>query len=702
MEIVDALIVTLGLDKSNFDRGQKDAQATIKATQDTAQKAGDNSKKLSADELKRLADEQKAKKSADADEQKRQQLAIKRQKEIDDSFKRVGETLGKVSGAAAGLMLVFTGGRGLTSFTQQVVAANDATGMLAKNLGVAPESLSAWEKAVASAGGKAEDARGAMAALADTFESLKHFQVPANAGILQALGIGAGDLEHADTALEKIREKLLAYQKGHSRQDTAWMAGQLGLNPAMTNLLLDPQFTSKMAAARATGATKPDTDAAREWNRSTAEAQNALSKAVSQLFTRVQPALTHFVDGITHWITDLTKPGNELKLDVAAGAVAAFTLGLGVITKRLLAWSVSGILSKAPAVVEDLAPKIVPPLVADAAGTTLLGRILGMVAGVGGGAAIGMVSNSAPTNVGEADVLARMRQEGKIPARGPETDLPEGLVHKSAYSPNGNTDSQIDHFWDKFGNGLIDWLERSPNHGGGSGGGMPGIMNANYTVPAGGSAFGGGYTPRAPVSGMGGPVFALPPPGPGMAGQEGYLSALEGKHGLPAGLLDNIWAAESGRGRNRGPSRTGAMGDFQFMPGTAKQYGVDTSSFSSSATGAANYFARLLKLFRGDHRKAIAGYNWGEGNVQRDVRTWGNAWDQHLPAETSKYLSRVTGGMSNASRYAGRGGAGGGGVTIGEVHVHTKATDAKGIARDVKGELQAHMRMVGQANTGLS
>ena len=106
----------------------------------------------------------------------------------------------------------------------------------------------------------------------------------------------------------------------------------------------------------------------------------------------------------------------------------------------------------------------------------------------------------------------------------------------------------------------------------------------------------------------------------------------------------------------------------------------------------------------GDARKAIAAYNWGEGNVQADVARWGSAWDQHLPRETTGYLARVTGGlaMTGGSRWGGHSGGGGGSQTnIGQITIHTQATDAKGIARDMRVELSRY-GFVMQANTGLA
>ena len=113
------------------------------------------------------------------------------------------------------------------------------------------------------------------------------------------------------------------------------------------------------------------------------------------------------------------------------------------------------------------------------------------------------------------------------------------------------------------------------------------------------------------------------------------FARLEKQFGLPAGLLDRMWAKESGRGANL-ISPAGAKGDFQFMPGTAKQYGVDTDSLASSASGAARYVSDLLKKYGGDVPKALAGYNWGPNNVDK----YGL---DRAPSETRDYMHLADG-----------------------------------------------------------
>lgn len=93
---------------------------------------------------------------------------------------------------------------------------------------------------------------------------------------------------------------------------------------------------------------------------------------------------------------------------------------------------------------------------------------------------------------------------------------------------------------------------------------------------------------------------------------------IEAKYNLPAGTLSAIHMIES-RGNARAYNKTtGAAGGFQFLEGTAKQYGVkDRYDLAQSAEGAGKYMSYLLKLFKGDLEKAVRAYHAGEGNVQK-------------------------------------------------------------------------------------
>jgi len=110
-------------------------------------------------------------------------------------------------------------------------------------------------------------------------------------------------------------------------------------------------------------------------------------------------------------------------------------------------------------------------------------------------------------------------------------------------------------------------------------------------------------------------------------------ASLEDQYGLPNGALSAIEEAEKSGDNETSPK--GAKGRFQFMPETAKAYGVDTSDPVSSAHGAAKYLSDLQNRY-GSFRAAVAHYNGGTKAAKAVLE--GN---QPPAEETKKYLKNV-------------------------------------------------------------
>lgn len=132
------------------------------------------------------------------------------------------------------------------------------------------------------------------------------------------------------------------------------------------------------------------------------------------------------------------------------------------------------------------------------------------------------------------------------------------------------------------------------------------------------------------------------------------LSAVSQKYGIPQHMLYSVWAQESRKGNMKKSSAAGAKGHFQFMPGTAKAYGISGREwdFDASSDAAARYFQWLLKHYNGDHNKALAAYNWGNGNLDQAIKRYGNDWLSHAPKETQGYVNSINKMMA----YKGKGG----------------------------------------------
>lgn len=96
-------------------------------------------------------------------------------------------------------------------------------------------------------------------------------------------------------------------------------------------------------------------------------------------------------------------------------------------------------------------------------------------------------------------------------------------------------------------------------------------------------------------------------------------------------------------------SRVGAMGLWQFMPATGREYKLyvnqhmDDRMDPELATEAAVRYLKALHRMFGDWEVALAAYNCGPGNVRRAIRRSGGKrtfWGiyNHLPRETRSYV----------------------------------------------------------------
>lgn len=116
-----------------------------------------------------------------------------------------------------------------------------------------------------------------------------------------------------------------------------------------------------------------------------------------------------------------------------------------------------------------------------------------------------------------------------------------------------------------------------------------------------------------------------------------YIARSAKRHRVPERLLRSVGHVES-RHRPAAVSPRGARGEFQVMPGTAKELGYKPEEMHDPEYGAEAGARQLRKLRdRSDSwEDAVASYNAGAARVKYRKKR-----GEALPPETREYVKRV-------------------------------------------------------------
>lgn len=211
--IIDELIVVLDLDPKKFTEKQRE----------------------NLDQWKKLKGQQKKQgKDVEDAESKAAKEDTKRSKEKQLRTKKTVEGLESLTKKTLGFVAVLAGANELKNFVTNIIKTDAQLGLLAHNLNVNVESLSAWEGITKRAGGEAGDAAGAFQALVNAQQEIQLTGNSAAIPFLRRLGINSLDqLKDTEGTLFKISAAMQ-----HMNPAQAQTLGRgLGFAPGLINVL---------------------------------------------------------------------------------------------------------------------------------------------------------------------------------------------------------------------------------------------------------------------------------------------------------------------------------------------------------------------------------------------------------------------------------------------------------------------------------
>lgn len=319
--VVDALVVTLGLDPAQFTKGQKAAAAELLKTRQAAEKHG---------------------------------------KGIEKSIDGAGEAVDRLARNFLKLAAIFTAGRAIKDFVTDITNADSSLGRLAKSIGSTPEAISALGNAVARNGGSADAAAGSFQRLSDSINEMK---TTGNSSALPAFarlqGL-SGKQIRLNTDLLTTFGDLADAAKGTADRSGVPMATyllrQAGVDQDTAALLIQGR-AKLMESLRKSGqlglVRREDTEAAQRLQTSIKTLQQVSESFGRSIMTAVTPAIVDLIERFQKWLdanqdwikSDLVdslkqfaKQLRELPWEETGKSIKAFAKGADAAAQSMGGW----------------------------------------------------------------------------------------------------------------------------------------------------------------------------------------------------------------------------------------------------------------------------------------------------------------------------------------------------------------------------
>lgn len=524
-----------------------------------------------------------------------------------------------------------------------LIASGAHLSRLATNLGTTANSLHKWGQAVKQSGGTAAGLESTMRGLSAAMTEQQTTGTSSIAGWLSVLGVSLVD---AEGKAKKVEDLMLDIGEGvknktGNRADQFNILQSMGIDEGTSNLLLKTRKEAEALIASQPGmsdeAAKKAQDINERWEALVERVRGKVRELAIQHFPAIERAVIAISDAferMSPFITTMTEGFSELN-KITDGWLTNILLALGAL-------------------------KLVKGFIPGAgAASSAAGAVAGSALGASVAAALTLKGDTAPDQQGASDLMAKVHQGDRDAAM----QLAKIQLNNQFWrfgKPAGE---------DEIKKRALDLLNKA-----GQGQLVSGKVTLNQALGK-----------KSAIDGE----------------LKEKLAAAEKANNLPSGILSSIISQETGNNKayledpskyhyglneegKRIAGHTGkvstAFGPFGLLESTASKpgYGVEPlkdKSMDEQIRFAAQYLSGRVK-YAGSMFAGLSGY--GEGAKY-----------------ANQVLGRLPGGTMSGVAPASNMAQSSPSITIGKIDIQTAATDARGIAKDIRQEL------IAQANTGM-
>jgi len=269
--VIDSLLVKLGLDTSDYDKGRKKVSDAQKGLGNEAKATG---------------------------------------KKVKDAGKEGASGFSDMAKEATKFLAVLGGTAVIKNFIQDTIESSSAVERFSRNLGSSVETVSAWGNAAEVAGGSAEGLQGTMDMLS---KSQTELQLTGQSGLipyLSALGVSMADLNGNARPVNDMLLDMADKFSGMDRRTANNLGQMMGIDPGTMNLLLQGRIAveAMIASQKELGVvTKEQAESAERFRQQTVLFKQEMNATGRDLVANLIPVLEKLFsifDGLGKWIRD--------------------------------------------------------------------------------------------------------------------------------------------------------------------------------------------------------------------------------------------------------------------------------------------------------------------------------------------------------------------------------------------------------------